>query len=96
MLGKERHEKLIQLIHDKSNDLEYMIGELQFNQKVQNDAITARLDAIELLLRDLVAKDTMTEDSPASDYYKDSNGLYSYRAHELKMREHYDRPRNKE
>lgn len=94
MLGKERHEKVIQLIHDKSNDLEYMVGQLQSNQKAQNDAINAKLDAIELLLRDLVAKDTMVTEK-ATDYYTNEHGLYSYKAPERKMHDFYDRPKDR-
>lgn len=89
MLGKRLAEKLIQLIHDKSNDAEYMLGEMQASQN-------KRLDVIEQLLRDLVAMDTMTEEVKSADYYRDKTGLYSYKAHENKMREYYDRPRDKE
>lgn len=96
MLGKRLAEKLIQLIHDKSNDAEYMLGEIQLHQNKQNDQINAKLDVIEQLLRDLVAKDTMTEEVKSADYYRDKTGLYSYKAHENKMREYYDRPRDKE
>ena len=96
MLGKRLAEKLIQLIHDKSNDTEYMLGEIQLHQNKQNDQINAKLDVIEQLLRDLVAKDTMTEEVKSADYYRDRTGLYSYKAHENKMRDYYDRPRDKE
>ena len=94
MLGKRLADKLIQLIHDKSNDLEYMFGEFQLHTKVQNDAVNAKLDVIEALLQQLVAMDTIAEEKP-SEHFVDDMGLYSYKAHEKKMHDFYDRPKDR-
>ena len=55
MLGKRLADKLIQLIHDKSNDLEYMFAEHEkkINQdfRLINDTTIERLDKIEALLQ---------------------------------------------
>ena len=98
MLGKRLADKLIQLIHDKSNDLEYMFAEHEkkINQdfRLINDTTIERLDKIEALLQQLVARDTIAEEKP-SEHFVDDMGLYSYKAHEKKMHDFYDRPKDR-
>lgn len=90
MLGKKFFIDRMNYLHD------FIAQTIQSHQNRQNDQINSRLDVIEQLLRDLVARDTMTEEVKSADYYRDKTGLYSYKAHENKMREYYDRPRDKE
>lgn len=91
MLGKKFFLDRMNLLHDYINVKDVgMIANLEAKYNV----LEQRLDTITALLQELVAKDTLDTNNASNDYFRNENGLLSYRAPETKARELYGRPRD--